>query len=381
MGLITKSIGEMFANPPEPAQWLVKGWWWSRSLGYISGPSKTGKTIIGNDFAVSVASGKPFLNKYEVEIQGAVLIVQNENSERTVYDRLRKICHSKGLTSDEISKLPLYMCNNQSVMLDNKLDIALLEQKIKETKCVLCQLDPLYMMVNGSLSKDEYMIPILHELTELKNRTGIAFQITTHNRKSSSRDPTVDAGDNMNGTMFQRANHECAWFLRKIVTPPTEEELLQDEDSITIKTRPIELTIEREFRDGGKPFNRDLRITLGEPGELGYTVEDITSGKEMVTKKKAYEADHDRKLREEILRGIRHNKLISVTKLAKDISSEFTGIFARREVMEMVRKLSNPDDPRREILLEDNPLGSGQIMTILADEPDTNSVPMPAYNI
>jgi len=242
--------------------WLVKGWWQRGSHGMVAGEPKTFKSIIATDFAVSVASGRPFLGKYEVQSPGSVLIIQEENDPWIVQDRIKKITNHRGLLGGKVftegkhltvefpPKLPIYFLNNAGFCMTDDEDKLSLEHKIKKIKPVLIIFDPLYLMLGDAdenSAKD--LRPILNWLVYLRYTYGCAIMILHHwNKKGfSSR-----GGQRMLGSATLHGWVESAWYTK-----------MKGNDLVDI---------EREFRSFPKPAHTKLAFNLSEPGNLDYDV-------------------------------------------------------------------------------------------------------------
>jgi hypothetical protein len=116
--------------------WMVDGIWSESAHGVLAGEAKTYKSVISTDLAVSVASGTPFLNEFDIPSTGPVIMIQEENDPGEFQDRLQRIANSRGLLGsvkfngqgDDVSlsphiDLPLHLLNNQGFDLTNKKDM------------------------------------------------------------------------------------------------------------------------------------------------------------------------------------------------------------------------------------------------------------------
>jgi hypothetical protein len=231
----------------------------------IAGEPKTYKSVLSTDFAVAVASGKPFLGAFKVCHKGAVLYVQEENNENTVQDRNKKITLSKTLTSSTFGgltvpdDLPIYFSNNYGINLTDSDHRKLLEQTIAEIKPVAVIFDPLYMMLgNADENSATEVRGILKWLTYIRNKYHPAIVICHHyNKAGSGTSSSMRGGNRVRGTSQFHGWVESALYVKK----PIEVGKIQ---------------IEREFRAYPSTPQIEVTIKLGEPGEAYYeaTVED-----------------------------------------------------------------------------------------------------------
>src|SRR5262245_65145 len=73
-------------------RWLVEGLWTRAAVGFIGGVPKLGKTWLGLDLAVSVASGTDCLGPYPVSDPGDTLVYLAEDHPAEVRQRIACIC-------------------------------------------------------------------------------------------------------------------------------------------------------------------------------------------------------------------------------------------------------------------------------------------------
>lgn len=246
--------------------WQVPGFWMRNSHGIVAGEPKSFKSTLVMDLALSIASGRPFLNKYPVEQPGTVLYIQNENAEWIMKDRFEKMLKHKGLVGKvSISGsnlrvkfpplIPFYMINQQSFMLSNKEQQEFLEKTIKEMKPQLVVLDPLYLMFDGDISSAQDLFPILQWLLYLKNTYNCGILLIHHWNKNGEG---KRGGQRMLGSTTLHGWIESAWYLR---TNPTD----QGDDA--------EIIMEREFRGAGLHSRIEIRLQMGDMGDPHYEVQ------------------------------------------------------------------------------------------------------------
>jgi len=256
------SYSELMGKKVQKERWLVENWWAEDSHGFVSGQPKTFKSVLTTDFAASVASGEPFLG-CKVHKQGPVLIIQEENSEWIMQDRMRKVVHSKGLLEGQADvngniieasfppDLPLYFLNNKGFCLTEAEDKLHIEKQIIRIKPVLVIFDPLYLMLGDAdenSSKD--LRPILVWLKSLHFTYNTAVMVVHHYKKSSF---SKRGGQKMLGSALLHAFTESAFYLDL------------KEDGV--------VSVEREFRGYAKPPRCKINIEMSEPGELMYRTE------------------------------------------------------------------------------------------------------------
>lgn len=90
-------LEDFISIPVTPENWLVKKTWLQETVGMIVGFPKVGKSWLALDLGISIASQTPFLNHFDVDRSGPVVILTKEDPDYLLQDRLTKILISKGL--------------------------------------------------------------------------------------------------------------------------------------------------------------------------------------------------------------------------------------------------------------------------------------------
>lgn len=261
--------------------WTVEGFWTRKSHGIIAGEPKSFKSTLVLDMAVSVASGKKFLDEFEVVDTGPVLIVQNENAPWIMKDRLTKIRSNRGLIG-EISKtgglyevkfpvqLPMYYINQQGFNLNEPFHRKLLDKIMSSVRPRMVIFDPLYLMFDGDVNKSKDLNPILSWLLALKDKHGCSL-VVIHHWKKGTAGTKIRGGQRMLGSTTLHGWVESAWYLDVKKSDELEEEIFSDE--LNSPSGSATLTLEREFRGAGTYPKLDMVVKMGDFGSIDYSVE------------------------------------------------------------------------------------------------------------
>lgn len=223
-----EAMAEKYAD--YEAKWLVEGWILDSAIITIAAPPERFKTWLSIDLALSVASGLPFLDTYEIRKPGNVLIFQQEDFGARYFSRFKTIERGKldrakipvkmrdedGYTYYEYSydiSNKIFFHENSEFNLDNNDAIDKLEQRIKETNAVLCIIDPFYSLSNADDYFASAAAKIRDRIKAIRNETGCAFLFVHHTRKSG----TDDQGDKFTrtqafGSQFVSAVMEGMWI-------------------------------------------------------------------------------------------------------------------------------------------------------------------------
>ena len=104
---------------PEEERWLIEGLWARSAVGIIGGPPKAGKSWLGLDMAVSVASGTRALDHFPTPEKGTVLVYLAEDALPQVRARIEALCRQRG---QDIRSLDLHVITAALLRLDLCLD-------------------------------------------------------------------------------------------------------------------------------------------------------------------------------------------------------------------------------------------------------------------
>jgi hypothetical protein len=170
-------------------KWLVKGLMVENQPMVIGGPSKALKTSLALDLAVSIASGKPFLNHppFRVSKQGRVAIYSGESGIPTLKETALRIARSKGL---EAVPEGVFLCPLVP-RFGSEDDLAELRQELAETKAVVLIIDPAYQALVGDRPVNTANVVevggLLRAVREAADDADSTFAVIHHTTKAASR--------------------------------------------------------------------------------------------------------------------------------------------------------------------------------------------------
>jgi len=152
----------------------------------IGGASKTLKTSIGLDLALSIATGSPFLGKFEVLNKRNVFVISGESGALTLMNTMGAIAESKGLCPEDIGSRVQVCCNLPQ--LTSPDDQTSLVRELADTECNVVLIDPLYMCmkVGGDASNVYEMGQVLQPILQRFCSAGITPVLLHHFRKAGS---------------------------------------------------------------------------------------------------------------------------------------------------------------------------------------------------
>jgi hypothetical protein len=223
------------------------------------------------DMAVSLASETEFMGQFGINPKavGPVLVVQQENSRPLIRDRLLKISHSRGLQTGSSSikdndvvvfrsppSIPVIFYNDFGFDMTMPDDQDTVEEVMRQEGVRTVIFDPLYLMMGGAdENKAQEVRPILQWLLRLRNLYDCSVMVVHHwGKKTEGRTGRGMGGQKLIGSQTIYAWLEAALYM----------EAHHYDDA------PIQVVIEREFRERPPSAPAAFNLTLGDVGELGY---------------------------------------------------------------------------------------------------------------
>ncbi len=166
-----------------PVGWLARPVWPADAYGISSAEKKAGKTWMGCDLAVSVASGTPWLGVYPCETRGPVLLFLGEGGERKMLRRLRAIAATEASTSNSST----FACVSGPPGSASAIHLDAVAEELENYPAVLVIIDPLYLAAAGAKGSDLYgMGAVLESIQLLCQQHGAALMVVTHWNKTGT---------------------------------------------------------------------------------------------------------------------------------------------------------------------------------------------------
>lgn len=225
--LSSTRVSSILARETKPASWAVEGVWGHQQYGFIAGEPKTFKSTISTDLAVSVATQTPFLDHFPVSHGGAVIIVQEENTENIQHARFSKIMRERELSgkihSYESGVLeltpptdcPVYCFDRRGFSFDNRRKLDSLEREIGIIRPAFVIFDPLQMMA-GSLSlRDEGDVAKIFRWLNKINKSYKCGIIVVHHYHKRREEGAQLGGQRMLGSQALHAWLMCGLYMQK----------------------------------------------------------------------------------------------------------------------------------------------------------------------
>jgi hypothetical protein len=268
-------LSELLATQPVDAGWLIKDVWHADAWGIIGGEAKSHKSMLTLEMAIAVASGEPFLGKFEVHRNGPVLIVQEENdADYYLPDLMYKMLRERGLFPSPAiwtegqdrqlaptRNLPIRFLNQSGFNLTDPDHLERVRAEVESIRPVLIIFDPLYSMLGGvDETKAHEVRPILNWLRKLSKESNAALVVCHHWRKKQGKSDTSRAGQRLSGSNNFHNWVVCGLYVER----PTDKK--------------AEVIVQREFRRASVPDRLVIQFDIGEWGDLDAYATKLSNG-------------------------------------------------------------------------------------------------------
>lgn len=208
-------------------QWLIDGWLLESGVLMIAAPPERFKTWLAVEMALSIASGAPFLDYYEVNRTGKVLVIQQEDYGANLYKRFKLVEAHKldkypieadyeekdGHISIKFNWMPeemIFFHPDGLLSLDNLESVNQLAKKIDEIRPAVVIIDPFYSL---STNDDYYATAaaqIRQYLKPLRDKYNCAFVFIHHSKKTKEGEGDSTVRNAIYGSQFVNAVMEGA---------------------------------------------------------------------------------------------------------------------------------------------------------------------------
>jgi hypothetical protein len=232
--------------------------------GVLAAQEKAGKTWAALDLAVSVASGRPWLEHFACPSPGPVLVLLGEGGERATVRRIEAIATAKGLDPDQLAdQLRLCLRVPRLAAPGAGSELAAIQAELEAHPAAVVVLDPLYLAVAGASGSNLYdMGAVLQAIQGVCQQAMCALLVVTHWNKT---------GDGRGADRISGAG-PAAWA--RVICSVSIQDRSSDADGASTVLLGAEL-IGGEIAD--TRFRIRRRVRADDPDDLGsrlaYAVE------------------------------------------------------------------------------------------------------------
>jgi hypothetical protein len=206
----------------EPPEWLVQDIWTEGACGFIAGEPKSFKSWFGLDLALAIATGEPFLGRFEVVKTGPVIYIQEEDSIGLLKKRYnimmgstRETAQLEGESETDAGTLTITPSSprprdpdvevmvRKGFQLTEDGDREWLDECLSQKQYRAVILDPFVNLIGGLDVTDrtgDLQAKVLRPLRQLAEKYGVAIIVIHHLRKAGKDDNGIRGGQRMLGS-------------------------------------------------------------------------------------------------------------------------------------------------------------------------------------
>ncbi|MFC2064283.1 AAA family ATPase [Chloroflexota bacterium] len=221
-----------------PLPYIVQGLINEGTVSVFYGKSGCGKTYSILHLAVCVALGIPWLGHKTNKVP--VLIIDEDNGERRVADRLKEIFLGLGVTD-----APIQFVSTAGFKLDKKKDVVEIEKLIEATGAKLIIFDVMAQFMNGDENSKQDVQPILTVLRRMAGTKGISTMMIHHTGKNENAGPRGSSaiGGGVDLTVEIKSNSDETVTFRTDKTRDINHDSFSGKPEWSFDSTDIELTI------------------------------------------------------------------------------------------------------------------------------------------
>lgn len=210
---------------PVASSWLIKGWWLSEACGLFAAEEKSSKTTLALAMGMCVASGHPWLGRWEVQ-QGPVLAMFEEDNERTIRRRALLLGRAMGIDPNTLDNFHVMCQTGMTIGGHRSRGRGRLSALVRKIRPVLLILDPLRRMTPGVDENDSRAVSeYLGWLRRQQRECHTAIMALHHYSKESKEDRASKPGMKRRVTARVRGSSDfLAWYDSLILCERSNEE-------------------------------------------------------------------------------------------------------------------------------------------------------------
>ncbi len=231
--LSTVRIGELPVDGGAQ-RWLIEDLWGVSCVGLIGGCPKVGKSWLGLDMAVSVATGTPCMGAFRVNEPGPVLVYLAEDALPIVRERVAGLARQRGIALDGMD---LHVITEPALKLDREPDRSRLVASAAALTPRLILLDPLVRLHAAHENDATEIAQLLSYFRDLQRRLETAVILVHHTRKNGGGG--TNAGQSLRGSSDFWAWSDCNLYLRRV----KDEVVLSMEHRAAPASKPVSLQL------------------------------------------------------------------------------------------------------------------------------------------
>jgi len=206
----TRPLSSLLSVPDEPIPYLIERLLVAAANGFIGGEPKSLKSWVALHIALCLSLGVRVFGRYPVPQPMRVLFISEEDGERRVRSRIRKLLKGLGMNppDDDFFRYSI----KAGVLLDDTKWIERLRAEMAEYKPGIVIGDVFELMHSKDGDKRSEMKPVFRNLDRLREEFSCGFLLADHFKKATIG-TSRRGGQRLSGTVGKHAFGECSLYL------------------------------------------------------------------------------------------------------------------------------------------------------------------------
>lgn len=234
------SLGQLVSEHPQLRPSVIEGLLRKGEVMNVISAPKIGKSWLVIDLALSVATGRPWLEKWSCE-QGRVLILDNELHCETIANRIPKVASARGIEVENVSEA-INVCSMRGALKDLIGMREFFESlRVREYSLIICDAFYRFLPKDTDENDNGSVAELYNYLDSYAATTGASFCLIHHSTKGSqSKKSVTDVGAGA-GAQSRAADSHI------ILRPHEEEGAVVIEGEVRSWPRPEPVVLKWDF--------------------------------------------------------------------------------------------------------------------------------------
>ena len=178
----TENLASVWDNLPPLADSLIDGVLRQGHKMLLAGPSKAGKSFALIELCISIAEGKPWLERFNCA-QGKIMYINLELDRASCLHRFKDVYTALGYSPDNLKNIDIWNLRGASVPMD-KLAPKLIRRASKKGYIAVV-LDPIYKVITGDENSADQMAKFCNQFDLVCRELGCAVIYCHHHSKGA----------------------------------------------------------------------------------------------------------------------------------------------------------------------------------------------------
>ena len=228
---------EFIKNLTEDVDWMAHGFMTEQSITMLYATDGIGKSIVGIQGSLELASGLPLLKGFHLEKEFKVIYVVAERSIKEPTKRIKRMIQDPDLAGKiKFNNLTITTEFQGRDLSNSAQSLALLEIIRKHSEKMggvdIIFFDPLYALVKGDLKEDKAINPVFDFFRTCGVEFGASIFFVHHeNRGSREVGATERTGQDFYGNKFISGLCTAVWHMKKDKNDPIKTKINNEKDS------------------------------------------------------------------------------------------------------------------------------------------------------